>query len=83
MAVGIYGYSAYNKFTLEVYQMPDADSAYLYDEEELNRDSADNGDTMVSEKKDTRKVGSKVKKKLKNIPNGLWPFLELFEMLFL
>ncbi|KAJ3620742.1 hypothetical protein MTP99_004667 [Tenebrio molitor] len=83
MAVGIYGYSAYNKFTIEVYQLPDSENMNYYDEDDNYKEPVDNGDSTMSEKKETRKTVSKVKKKLKNIPNGLWPFLELFEMLFL
>ncbi|RZC39012.1 UPF0669 protein -like, partial [Asbolus verrucosus] len=81
--VGIYGYSSYNKFTLEVYQMPDTGENYFDEEETYREHHIDNNENTIVDKKEARKAPTKVKKKLKNIPNGLWPFLELFEMLFL
>ncbi|XP_044260811.1 UPF0669 protein C6orf120 homolog [Tribolium madens] len=83
MAVGIYGYSASNKYTLEVFQLPaDTDSNLFEEDDPFKIQVENNVEYTVNEKKEVRKV-SKGKKKLKNIPNGLWPFLELFEMLFL
>ncbi|EFA04962.1 UPF0669 protein v1g209471 [Tribolium castaneum] len=83
MAVGIYGYSASSKYTLEVFQLPSDGDNNLFEEDDPFKAQVENNvEYTTNEKKEVRKV-PKVKKKLRNIPNGLWPFLELFEMLFL
>lgn len=59
--------------------MPDVEN--FFEEDDGFKEPFENVDA-VSEKKEVRKV-SKVKKKMKSVSNALWPFLELFEMLFL
>lgn len=82
IVVGIYGSAPFNKVTLEVY------AAYNYIEDHFQEESegypeAVNNIEEETNKPQEKKSASKVKKKFKNIPNSLWPFLELFEMLFL